>query len=143
MLHGLVTLKVADVIIIVCVCMQEFSCLKMKFSLKLKGLINLLNNYLWGQLSFNFLMFLSKQIGSLLMNQALGQGSEWKNAKFSQVEQTDKPRNDFNIAAPPELSAEGTKNARKRRQDNLGNWGKISLQQYETWVFKDVQVLNR
>ena len=59
MLHGLVTLKVADVIIIVCVCMQEFSCLKMKFSLKLKGLINLLNNYLWGQLSFNFLMFLS------------------------------------------------------------------------------------
>lgn len=61
MLHGLVTLKVADVIIIVCVCMQEFSCLKMKFSLKLKGLINLLNNYLWGQLSFNFLMFLSKR----------------------------------------------------------------------------------
>ena len=77
------------------------------------------------------------------MNQALGQGREWKNAKFSQVEQTDKPRNDFNSAAPPELSAEGTKNARKRRQDNLGNWGKISLQQYETWVFKDVQVLNR
>ena len=70
-------------------------------------------------------------------------GSEWKNAKLSQVEQTDKPKNDFNIAAPPELSAEGTKNARKRRQDNLGNLGKISLQQYKTWVFKDVQVLNR
>ena len=77
-----------------------------------------------------------------MMNQALGQGSEWKNAKFSQLEQTDKSRNDFNIAAPPELSAEGTKNARKRRHDNLGNLGKISLQRYETQVFKDVQVLN-
>ena len=65
MLHGLVTLKVADLIIIVCVCIcvcvQEFSCLKMEFFLKLKGLINLLNNYLWGQLSFIFLMFLSKK----------------------------------------------------------------------------------
>lgn len=87
-------------------------------------------------------MFLSQQM-KVMMNQALGQGSEWKNAQFTQVGQTDKPRKDFNIAAPPELSAEGTKNARKGRHDNLGNLGKISLRRHETWVFKDTQVLNR
>ena len=87
-------------------------------------------------------MFLSQQIGGY-DEPGIGTRKWMENARFTQVEQTDKPRKDFNVAAPPELSAEGTKNARKGRHDNLGNLGKISLRRHETWVFKDAQVLNR